>query len=129
MFISYMELPDEETGYKYYYKGNQRIREEKITDIEYTQTLEGFSYFCQLKSDSIVEAKLIAVFLNENNDSIGYDDLGEINGNHNDWVEFSGDIPIENCPSGTENLKLKVKRSGMSPDGSLCVSTGSDLEM
>jgi len=119
--LTVVEHPDGETGYKYYYKGNQRIREEKITDIEYTQTLEAFSYFCQLKSDAIAEAKLIAVFLNENNDSIGYDDLGEINGDHNDWVEFSGVIPKENFPSGTENLKLKVKRSGMSPDGYLWV--------
>jgi len=112
---------EDNNGYKYYYKGYQRIREEKLTDIVHNQTFEGFSYSCELKSYAIAEAKLIAVFLDENNDSIGNKKLAEINGTYNDWLEFSGNIPKEEFPSGTVSLKLRVKRSGMSPDGHLWV--------
>jgi len=107
MFISYMELPDEETGYKYYYKGNQRIRQEEMGGGG--TTTEGFIYSCDVKSEALTGGIVEAVFLNASNNEIGSQLLEEISGT-NDWIKLSGNIPEDNFPSGTFTLKLRVRR-------------------
>ncbi len=113
-------LCDEEgNGYKYYYKGMQRIREEELSDIEFEA--EGYKYYCKVKYDNLTGGILEAVFLNSNNNEIGDSVLYEIEGSHlNDWEELSGYISYEDCPAGTENLKLRVRRESSS-SGTLLV--------
>jgi len=92
-------------GYKYYYKGSQRIREEKLSDIDLD--IEGFSYYCELQWDKLPEGELRAIFLDENNDSIGSQKLEEFWGPYTyDWQEFSGQGSV---PPGTFAVQLSVK--------------------
>ncbi len=106
--LTLVEFPDEEDGYMYYYKGSQRIREEKITDIVHTQTqtLTSLLYSCKLRWDGISEALLEMIFLDENNNEIDTLTLYSIN---NFGAErISGEVT--NFPLGTVNAKLRARR-------------------
>jgi len=101
-------LCDEDgNGYKYYYKGHQRIREEKLSDIDFE--VESYEYSCEVKYNNLTGGILEAVFLDGNNNEIEDSLLEEISGT-NDWMKLSGNIPEDNFPSGTVNLKLRVRR-------------------
>jgi len=108
---------EDNNGYRYYYKGLQRIREEELENI--TGVAGGFTYSCDVKSAGLTGGILEAVFLNDNNNEIGTLLLEEISGT-NDWITLSGDISENEFLPGTFTVKLRVrKESGSS--GSLWV--------
>jgi len=113
-------------GYKYYYKGYQRIREEKLSGIEVEG--EGYEYSCEVKYNNLTGGILEAVFLNANNNEIGDSILYTISGSHpNDWEDLSGNISKDDLPTGTASLKLRVRRE--SGSGTLLVGDMSiDIE-
>ncbi len=112
-------LPDGRNGYKYYYKGHQRIREEKLRNIEEIPILESVSYSCKLRWNGTYESLLEMIFLDGNNNEIGTIVLEHIN--NVGEKRFSGEITKEDFPSGTVNAKLRVRRWPGYGDGDLWV--------
>jgi RHS repeat-associated protein len=92
--------------YKYYYKGNQRIRQENLVG---GAEVEGFIYSCDVKSQNLTGGIVEAVFLDAGNNEIDSLVLAEISGT-NDWMEVSGNIPEDDLPPGAVSLKLRVRR-------------------
>jgi RHS repeat-associated protein len=113
-------LPGGEYGYKYYYKGYQRIREEKLEVEIISTTTERFVYSCNVKSDDLTGGILEAVFLNEYNSELGTHFLQNIPDTDLGWLTLSGFIPEEDFPSETFTIKLRVRRESGST-GSLWI--------
>jgi len=77
-------LPDGENGYKYYYKGNQRIRQEDLGGGG--TVVEGFIYSCEVKYSALTGGVLEAVFLDASNNEIKDSLLKEISGTTEDCI-------------------------------------------